>query len=87
MQAAGEGSASAERYHTLLSELTASQEMLESRVVLISALFNEVAVPYCLWDLALCLLRHSGLEAPDEVRKLWKSIIYRQVSFPCSAMC
>lgn len=73
----GEESSSTERYRTLLGELTTSQEQLESHAVLISALFNEVAVPYCLWDLALCLLRHSGLDAPDEVRKLWKSIIYR----------
>ena len=50
---------------------------LEKRLLPISDLFNEVTLPCHLWDLALCLLHHSGLEAPDAVRKLWKSIIYR----------
>ncbi len=60
-----------------LGDLNNTIYLLESKLIPISTLFNEIALPYNLWGIALCLLHHSGLDAPDAVRKLWKSILYR----------
>lgn len=58
--------------------------VLEMKLMSISDLFNDVLLPFNLWTLALGLLQHSGLDAPDAVRKLWKSIVYRYVCMQCS---
>ena len=62
-----------------LSEINRLIHIIEKKLLSISELFNDILLPFNLWTLALCLLQHSGLDAPDAVKKLWKSIIYRFV--------
>jgi hypothetical protein len=60
--------------------LNALEEMikkLENELFTISNLFNDVSLPFKLWELGLCLIHYSGLNAPDAAKKLWRSVIYR----------
>eukprot|EP01038_Epipyxis_sp_PR26KG_P007824 gene7824-10628_t len=52
---------------------------LKYTLLSITILYNDVSVPYKLWEVCLMLLHASKTSNPDMVKRLWKSIIYRLV--------
>jgi hypothetical protein len=63
----------------MLTSCEEATAKLQLQLVSISELFNDICLPFKLWELALCLIHYSGLEAPDAAKKLWRSLIYRYV--------
>ena len=54
---------------------------LSDRLWPVSELYNQVTDPYELWDLSLIILHSCKHDDPELIRKLWMSIIYKNV--PC----
>jgi hypothetical protein len=50
---------------------------LQSKLLGISELYNDIASAFCLWDINLLLIQAARYESIDLALRLWKSFIYR----------